>query len=560
MRTVISTLVGLLMLFHQAGAAIPLQVNYQGKVLVNAAPFNGTGLFRFTLANRDTSVTLWCNDGSRVGQSANSIPTAAVSLPVANGIGSVRLGDTALANMTALPSTAFDSDRVVLRVWFDDQVNGNRRLSPDEPLTAIGYAFHALKADNATTAAYALNSINWIHVTGTSQQAAANGGYVANNASMVTITLPPSTSLSVGDVIRVSGVGAGGWKIAQNAGQKMRLRNLEIPDYSATWTPRESSRNWNCVASSADGTKLVACVWGGQIYMSSDSGTSWTTRASNRQWRSVASSADGIKLVACVWDGQIYTSWDSGLTWTPRESNRKWAGVASSADGTKLVACDNGGGSGQIYTSSDSGTSWTARASNRGWYGVASSADGTKLIACDRGGQIYTSSDSGVIWTPRESNRFWAFVASSADGTKLVACGDTGARIYTSSDSGVTWTGRESNRTWRSVASSADGTKLVACAWGGQIYTSSDCGVTWTARESARSWFALASSADGAKLVACVSGGQIYTYDTWAGTLVETTAGPAGSLSGGKDSAVELQYIGADTFLAIGHEGPLDAR
>jgi len=123
MKNLASILVGVAMLAQAAGgagAAVPLQVNSQGYVEVNGAPFNGNGLFRFTLANRDTSVTLWCNDGSRVGQPANSTPTAAVTLPVVGGIFNVRLGDTVYPNMTALPATVFDSDRVVVRTWFDD--------------------------------------------------------------------------------------------------------------------------------------------------------------------------------------------------------------------------------------------------------------------------------------------------------------------------------------------------------------------------------------------------------------------------------------------------------
>ena len=65
----------------------------------------------------------------------------------------------------------------------------------------------------------------------------------------------------------------------------------------------------------------------------------------------------------------------------------------------------------------------------------------------------------------------------------------------------------------------------------------------------------MASSADGAKLVACVAGGQIYTYNG-----VDTTVGTAGYLSGGHDSAVELQYSGSDTFLPLSHEGSLGAQ
>jgi hypothetical protein len=42
-------------------------------------------------------------------------------------------------------------------------------------------------------------------------------GYIANNASLVTMTLPASAA--VGDILRVAGLGVGGWKIAQNASQ-----------------------------------------------------------------------------------------------------------------------------------------------------------------------------------------------------------------------------------------------------------------------------------------------------------------------------------------------------
>lgn len=76
----------------------------------------------------------------------------------------------------------------------------------------------------------------------------------------------------------------------------------------------------------------------------------WVARnAGVKQWGSVASSADGTKLVAVVSTGQggpgnfapIYVSTDSGVTWTPRENARNWSAVASSIDGTKLVAVGN---------------------------------------------------------------------------------------------------------------------------------------------------------------------------------------------------------------------------
>jgi photosystem II stability/assembly factor-like uncharacterized protein len=283
-----------------------------------------------------------------------------------------------------------------------------------------------------------------------------------------------------------------------------------------TWIARDSNRDWTVIASSADGTKLVAVVENGQIYTSTDSGVNWTARESNRNWRGIASSSDGTKLAAAAQGGQIYTSTDSGVTWTARESNRNWAenGVASSDDGTKLVAAVYGG---QIYTSTDSGVTWTARESDRNWGGIASSADGTKLVAGDDGGEIYTSTDSGVTWTPRGGLEDWNGFASSADGTKLAAVA-WGGQIYTSTDSGVTWTPRVFPAHWESITSSSDGMKLAAAILdGGMIYTSTDGGAHWTSRESDRNWAGIASSADGTKLAATDAGGQIYTSECTGG-------------------------------------------
>lgn len=55
------------------------------------------------------------------------------------------------------------------------------------------------------------------NVTGTTANMTVQTIHRANNASLVSLTLP--TSSNVGDKMRVVGVGAGGWRIAQNASQ-----------------------------------------------------------------------------------------------------------------------------------------------------------------------------------------------------------------------------------------------------------------------------------------------------------------------------------------------------
>ena len=439
---------------------------------------------------------------------------------------------------------------------------GNSFFSAYSNLTADGRLDNNDGADLLTRsqADGRYNRFRWMDTTSGTFQAEPNWGYVAR-ADPATLTLPPSASLATGDIVGVngSGGGAGGFQIAQNAGQKILIRNLGLPNYSATWTAREAARDWYGIASSADGAKLVACVNNGLIYTSSDGGVTWTARENNRAWRSVASSADGVNLVACVRGGQIYTSSDSGVIWTARENNRNWQSVASSADGSKLVACVNFG---QIYTSGDYGVTWAPQAFAANWDTVASSADGTHLVACISGGLIYVSVDSGLTWNGYGAALNWDCVASSGDGTKMVACVN-GGQIYTSTDSGQTWTARESNRNWIAVASSGDGARLVACVNNGQIYTSSDSGLTWTPREINRKWAWVCSSEDGTRLGACVTaggvppGGQIYTFDF---LLSETTAGTSGYLRAYPKAAVELQYVGSDTFAPLSFAGRFSAK
>lgn len=64
----------------------------------------------------------------------------------------------------------------------------------------------------------------WNDVTGTTQTIAVNNGYAANNAGLVTFTLPAAAAL--GDVFEIYAKGAGGWTIAQNAGQSIQLGNV----------------------------------------------------------------------------------------------------------------------------------------------------------------------------------------------------------------------------------------------------------------------------------------------------------------------------------------------
>jgi hypothetical protein len=175
------------------------------------------------------------------------------------------------------------------------------------------------------------------------------------------------------------------------------------------------------------------------------------TNAPNTNWVSVASSADGTILIANVGvfatpstiQGPIYKSTDSGITWVQQSNapNLNWQSVASSANGSNFIVAAGSQSSSfafhtGIYTSTNSGLSWI---SNNlpvvSWFGVASSADGSKLIAA-ASGKIYTSTNFGANWSSNNIP-FYLFYscASSADGSKLIVGSDSGP-INISTNSG----------------------------------------------------------------------------------------------------------------------------
>jgi photosystem II stability/assembly factor-like uncharacterized protein len=380
-------------------------------------------------------------------------------------------------------------------------------------------------------------AIPWQAVSGTGQTVTANQAYLLTNNTETSLSLP--FSANIGDIVTVS--------------DSVTNWNVDYGLPGATWTAQNSgNQTWYSVASSSDGTHLVAVALNGSIYTSTDSGVTWTAQYSGTQyWYSVASSSDGTHLVAAAYGdqtaygGQIYTSTNSGVTWTAQNSGTQdWDSVASSSDGSKLVAVANDS---PIYTSTNSGVTWTAQNSGtQYWQSVASSSDGTHLVAVAYNGLngfglIGTSTNSGMTWTAQNIDyQYWDSVASSSDGTKLVAAAN-GGQIYTSTNSGVTWTAQNSGtQDWQSVASSSDGTKLVAVANNSPIYTSTNSGVTWTAQNSGTQyWYSVASSSDGAKLVAGVYGGPIYTSDR-------------SSFSGLAGTTAQFQYIGNNQWQPLG--------
>lgn len=308
---------------------------------------------------------------------------------------------------------------------------------------------------------------------------------------------------------------------------------------SQSWQLTGSGTNdWLSIASSANGQILIADQWPGDVAVSTNGGLTWTNVLTNGYWNSVASSADGTKLLAATGSvdsshiSGIFLSTNSGASWI---SNNLpifyWGPVAMSADGSTMVAgAPFGPGgfppSGAIFCSTNSGASWYSNnmetatgSSTTPAVSVAMSADGRKIFVTGPI-QLCCSTNFGTSWmqmtSAPPSYSFISpaqYIASSADGNKLiysVAPIDNFNLIYFSTNSGNTWSlASLPGSYWTYVASSADGQTLMAASGAevaiastpGPLFISTNSGASWTTNTS-ENWAGAACSADGGALFA----------------------------------------------------------
>lgn len=105
-----------------------------------------------------------------------------------------------------------------------------------------------------------------IEVTGISASMAVNDTYIANNASLVTLTLPATAA--IGDVIKVRGKGAGGYSIAQNSSQQIIAGTVSTTigvTGAASNTQQYDGVDLICIV--ANTTFSVSGAWGALNYV-----------------------------------------------------------------------------------------------------------------------------------------------------------------------------------------------------------------------------------------------------------------------------------------------------
>lgn len=137
---------------------------------------------------------------------------------------------------------------------------GSTGADPSAATLSAGTGVSITNGAGSITINAAGGGLTWTVVTGTTQSMAVNSGYIANNAGVVTATLPATSA--VGDVVAITGINnATGWKIAQNAGNQIffgtssttagaggYLQSTAIRD-AVTLVCTSTNANWQVISS-----------------------------------------------------------------------------------------------------------------------------------------------------------------------------------------------------------------------------------------------------------------------------------------------------------------------
>jgi hypothetical protein len=189
---------------------------------------NGTGTFFGVSMAVGSSKLSIVNANGTGGNPTYDVVPANISI---NALGSTPLtsvnGGTGVASPTAhaLPVAEGGSAFNFLGPMTNGQLLiGSTGADPVPAALTAGTGITVTNAAGSITIASTATPLVWNDTTsGTVTMAPANG-YLADSATLVTLTLPAAAAQFT--MIRIAGNGAGGWKVAQNSGQNINFGSL----------------------------------------------------------------------------------------------------------------------------------------------------------------------------------------------------------------------------------------------------------------------------------------------------------------------------------------------
>jgi len=299
---------------------------------------------------------------------------------------------------------------------------------------------------------------------------------------------------------------------------------LPVPLYAATWNASLNQKQiWQAITSSADGSKIFAAAYNGNIFTSTDGGANWTeVLDTTHAWQDITIADDGsVGAAIAANGGDVYVSKDSGATWNPTSAGQRgWTSVASSKNGDVLLAAANDG---TIHISRDRGDTWSISTTTAIDSAAAVpfiftdiSDDSQKLIATAYPlGFVLTSVDGGGTWNVQDSlgEAKWTSVSISADGSTFFAARADGT-VFVSTD-GSSWQEKTKlgGELWWVKTLKNNNENVFVGMLLGSVYRSIDGGVTWSdVSINSKSWLDVAIADNGRKIIGATYEDFIYIY------------------------------------------------
>lgn len=213
-----------------AGSALSGQVPLaNGGTNANLTASNG-GIF-YSTGSAGAILAGTATAGQMLQSGAAGAPSWSTSVyPATNAVNTLLYASSAnvMAALATANSSVLLTDETGVPVWSGALTDGQIIVGStgDLPVAATLTAGSGISIGNAAgaiTISATGSDFAWAGIAGTTQAAAVNSGYIVQNASVTTVTLPATAAL--GAVVSVRGLGASGFVLAANTGQTIKYIN-----------------------------------------------------------------------------------------------------------------------------------------------------------------------------------------------------------------------------------------------------------------------------------------------------------------------------------------------
>lgn len=252
-------------------------------------------------------------------------------------------------------------------------------------------------------------------------------------------------------------------------------------NYGNNWKELKNipSLFWKCISISSKGNLSVAVAKNENIIYSYDMWNTYNTYPLKKNWTSVSVSGNGHIILACEYGGKLYVGINNNTSITFNEVSGRlfnnWMSCCVSGTGKYQSAVSD-----YIYVSNDYGANWSIKSEKNNWFGISMSFNGKYQSAIDISGRVHISDTYGEKWKKVKEITSIPFsnISVSGDG-KYQSLYATGGKIFTSKDYGNTWESVFQSKQWFGISTSDNGKYQTACEYSGYLYTSKDYGKTW---------------------------------------------------------------------------------